>query len=73
MANDGMSRDPRTSLPAAIAAVAGANDLDAALEAILAAADAAFAPVDGRCRRWRIRTVPGCSSLPRTAWTTPAG
>ena len=38
MANDGMSRDPRTSLPAAIAAVAGANDLDAALEAILTAA-----------------------------------
>ena len=47
MANDGMSRDPRTSLSATIAAVAGANDLDTALEAVLAAADEALAPLMG--------------------------
>ena len=47
MANDGPSHDPRTSLPAAIAAVADADDLDAALAAILDAADAALAPSMG--------------------------
>lgn len=47
MATDGPSRDPRTSLPAAIAAVAGADDLDAALAAILDAADEALAPSMG--------------------------
>ena len=53
MANDGKSRDPRTSLPATIAAVAGANDLDAALEAVLAAADEALGAADGRRRAGR--------------------
>jgi diguanylate cyclase (GGDEF)-like protein len=47
VANDGSTTDPRTSLPAAIAAVVGASDLDAALEAILGAADASIAPAMG--------------------------
>jgi diguanylate cyclase (GGDEF)-like protein len=47
VANDGPSHDPRMSLPAAIAAVAGADDLDAALAAILDAADEALAPSMG--------------------------
>lgn len=41
---DGPSRDPRTHLPAAVAAAAGGDDLDAALNAILAAGAAAFSP-----------------------------
>ena len=41
---DGPSRDPRTHLPAAIAATAAGDDVDAALGAILAAGVAALAP-----------------------------
>jgi diguanylate cyclase (GGDEF)-like protein len=41
---DGPSRDPRTKLPGAIAAAAASDDLDAALEAILAAGVAALSP-----------------------------
>ena len=44
MPDDGPSRDPRTKLPAAIAAAAASDDLDAALEAILAAGVAALSP-----------------------------
>jgi diguanylate cyclase (GGDEF)-like protein len=47
VATDGPSRDPRASLPAAIAGVARADDLDAALAAILDAADEALAPSMG--------------------------
>lgn len=47
MATDGPSRDPRTFLPAAIASVASTDDLDAALGAILGAADEALAPSMG--------------------------
>jgi diguanylate cyclase (GGDEF)-like protein len=47
VANDGPTRDPRMSLPLAIAAVAGTDDLDTALEAILGAADATLAPSMG--------------------------
>jgi diguanylate cyclase (GGDEF)-like protein len=42
--DDGPSRDPRTKLPAAISAAAASDDLDAALEAILAAGVAALSP-----------------------------
>src|SRR5688572_27460854 len=41
------SRDPRSHLAAAIAAVAGARDLDAALDGVLSAADAAMQPAIG--------------------------
>ena len=41
---NGPSRDPRTHLPAAIAAAAASDDSDTALEAILAAGVAAFSP-----------------------------
>ena len=41
---NGPSRDPRTHLPAAIAAAAASDDSDAALEAILGAGVAAFSP-----------------------------
>ena len=50
---DGPSRDPRTELPAAIAA-ASSDDLDGALSGILAAAIAAL-----------VRTVPRSCSLTR--------
>jgi diguanylate cyclase (GGDEF)-like protein len=42
--SDGPSRDPRSSLPPAIAAAAAADDLDAGLSAILAAGVEAFGP-----------------------------
>ena len=42
---DGPSRDPRAHLPAAVAATASSDDLDAALEAILGAGVAALSPV----------------------------
>lgn len=41
---DGPSRDPRTHLPTAIVAAAAGDDLDTALEAILAAGVAALSP-----------------------------
>lgn len=41
---DGPSRDPRSQLPAAIAAAAASDDLDSALAAILEAAVAALSP-----------------------------
>jgi diguanylate cyclase (GGDEF)-like protein len=41
---DGPSRDPRTQLPTAIAAAAAGDDIDAALEAILAAGVTALSP-----------------------------
>ena len=41
---NGPSRDPRTHLPAAIAATAAGDDVDAALQAIVAAGVAAFSP-----------------------------
>jgi diguanylate cyclase (GGDEF)-like protein len=41
---DGPSRDPRTGLPAAIAAAAAGDDLDTSLQAILAAAVDALSP-----------------------------
>ncbi len=44
MPTDGRSTDPRASLPAAIAAVAGADDLDSSLDAVLAAAVDALHP-----------------------------
>ena len=44
MPDDGSPLDPRACLPAAIAAVAAADDLDSALEAVLAAADEALHP-----------------------------
>jgi diguanylate cyclase (GGDEF)-like protein len=44
---NGPSRDPRTHLPAAIAATAAGDDVDAALEAILAAGVAALSPTAG--------------------------
>ncbi len=44
MPADGPSRDPRSQLPAAIAAAAASDDLDSALAAILAAGVAALAP-----------------------------
>jgi diguanylate cyclase (GGDEF)-like protein len=47
VATDGPSRDPRTSLSAAIASVASTDDLDAALAAVLAAADEALSPSMG--------------------------
>ena len=47
MATDGPSRDPRTSLPAAIELVANTDDLDTALAAILVAADKALSPSMG--------------------------
>jgi diguanylate cyclase (GGDEF)-like protein len=42
--NDGSALDPRACLPAAIAAVASADDLDSSLDALLVAADGAFRP-----------------------------
>ena len=42
---DGPSRDPRTRLPAAIAAAAAGDDLDTSLQAIIAAGVEALAPV----------------------------
>lgn len=44
MSSDGLSRDPRSSLPAAIAAAAAADDLDAGLTAILEAAVPGLGP-----------------------------
>ena len=47
MADDGLSSDPRASLPAAIAAVTHASDLDAALAGLLAVAAETFHPAMG--------------------------
>jgi diguanylate cyclase (GGDEF)-like protein len=47
VAEDGPSSDPRASLPAAIAAVTGASDLDHALGGLLAVAERALAPSMG--------------------------
>ncbi len=44
MPDDGSSLDPRACLPAAIDAVASADDLDSSLEALLAVADLALQP-----------------------------
>ena len=44
MPDDGSSLDPRACLPAAIDAVASADDLDSSLEALLAVADLALHP-----------------------------
>ena len=44
MSNDGSTPDPRACLPAAIAAVAAADDLDSSLEALLDAAGLALHP-----------------------------
>lgn len=44
MPNDGSPSDPRACLPAAIEAIAAAEDLDTALEALLAVADDALHP-----------------------------
>jgi diguanylate cyclase (GGDEF)-like protein len=44
---DGLSRDPRSQLPKAIAAAVASDDLDAALKAILAAGVEALAPASG--------------------------
>lgn len=47
MSSDDPSRDPRSHLVSAIAAVTGARELDAALAGVLAAADDALHPVMG--------------------------
>ncbi len=44
MSNDGSTLDPRACLPAAIAAVAAADDLDSSLDALLDAAGSALHP-----------------------------